>query len=94
MAMARYAPELAWRDTALRPRLGPFDARCAYFLLAAGMHLNGFTAALAVAASLFFWLIERLGYPVEVLFRGWRRRFLRERRPAIDSRQWRRNLKC
>lgn len=53
------ANKTAWRDTYKPPRLGPLDARAAFVILPALMHIRIWTISIAVLVLVSLWYIEQ-----------------------------------
>jgi intracellular multiplication protein IcmT len=68
-----------WRDSARSARFFIFDAKAAFPMLLFLIHIRLWTFIVAVTATLFFTLLNRYGFSVEVFLR-WLRSFLAGRR--------------
>ena len=58
-----------WRDSARYPRLFFIDARAAFPILLALIHIRLWTLALALIMTLFFALLNRFGFTINVFAR-------------------------
>lgn len=64
-----------WRDSGRSVRFGPIDFRASFPLLFFFIHIRLWTFLIALVAILFFALIERYGFTVNVFIR-WLRSFI------------------
>jgi intracellular multiplication protein IcmT len=64
-----------WRDTAYAARFFFVDARASFPLFFFLMHIRWWTFGVAIAAMVFFALLEKYGFTV-VVFGRWLRSFL------------------
>jgi intracellular multiplication protein IcmT len=67
--MARISPDAHWRDSARYPRFFIIDARAAFPVLLALVHIRLWTMGLALAAMLFFAVLHYYGFTVPVFGR-------------------------
>lgn len=75
---------MAWRDTALYPRMGPLDARAIIAVGIWAMHMRLWTFLIGLAGMVFFWVAERRGYTPVAWLRSVRTRLAGKRRLAAD----------
>jgi len=68
-------PDTHWRDTAYTARFFFVDARASFPLFFFLMHIRWWTFGVAMAAMIFFALLEKYGFTVMV-FGRWFRNFL------------------
>lgn len=73
--MAQYNADTHWRDTARSPRFFVVDARAAFPLLLFILHFKLWTFIVAIICMLFFAMLERFGFTVQIFFR-WFKSFL------------------
>lgn len=73
--MANFKEDTHWRDTARVPKFFVVDARAAFPLVLFLLNIAIWTFILATTCMLFFAMIERFGFTVQVFFR-WIRSFL------------------
>ncbi|NKB47700.1 MAG: phosphoesterase [Legionellales bacterium] len=64
-----FKPDTHWRDSARHPRFFLVDARAAFPLLLFLLHIRVWTAVLALIAVLFFALLEKFGFTMNVFLR-------------------------
>ena len=76
---------MAWRDTAIYPRLGPIDARALFPIGLWAMHFASlWTFIPAIFCVSGLWLVERWVYTPAAAVRAIRNRFAGPRRLATD----------
>lgn len=63
------SPDAHWRDSARYPRFFIIDARAAFPVLLALIHIRLWTMILAVSAMVFFAILHRYGFTVAVFGR-------------------------
>lgn len=69
------SPDAHWRDSARYPRFFFVDARASFPILFALVHITLWTVSIALAAMVFFSILNRYGFTVAV-FGRWLRSFL------------------
>jgi intracellular multiplication protein IcmT len=67
--MARRNVDAHWRDSARRPRIFIIDARATFPLVLFLLHIQWWTAIVAVIATLFFAILQRYFFTLEVFLR-------------------------
>ncbi len=67
--MPDYSVDAHWRDSARPARFFIIDYRCVFPIVLFLMHIQYWTFFLAIAATLFFGIIERYGFTVPVFLR-------------------------
>lgn len=77
--MQNPSPNAHWRDSARPSRFFIFDAKAAFPMLLFLLHIRLWTFIVAIIAMLFFTILNRYGFSVEVFLR-WFRSFLAGRR--------------
>lgn len=75
---------MAWRDTALAPRMGPLDARAIIAIGVWALHFALWTFLVGVSGVAGFWLAERRGYTPTAWLRSLRTRMAGKRRLPTD----------
>lgn len=73
--MAGFKSDTHWRDSARVPRFFVVDARAAFPLVLFLLHMRLWTFIVAVLFMLFFAMLERFGFTVQIFFR-WFKAFL------------------
>lgn len=76
---------MAWRDTGLVIRIGPFDAKLVFFLGLWLFHWRWWTFEVAVGGVVFFAVIEWFGLTLPAAFRTCRRFISGNIRPAVPN---------
>jgi len=71
-----------WRDSARTPRFFFMDARAAFPLLFFLLHIRLWTLIVAVIATIFFAILERYGFTVNVFGRWLRTTLVGKRKMA------------
>lgn len=79
MAMHYPSSNAHWRDSAREAKFFIFDAKAAFPLLFFLVHIRLWTFIVAIVTMLFFTLLNRYGFSVDVFLR-WLRSFLAGRR--------------
>ncbi|MHB8408970.1 MAG: IcmT/TraK family protein [Acidiferrobacterales bacterium] len=80
---------MAWRDTALNPRMGPIDARALFPIGLWAMHFALWTFVIALLGVAALWLAERWGYAPAAAARALRNRLAGVRRLPTDRGRFR-----
>ena len=70
--MQNPSPDAHWRDSARPTRFFIFDAKAAFPLLLFLLHIRLWTLIVAVIAMLFFTILNRYGFSVDVFLRWFR----------------------
>lgn len=70
-----YPSNAHWRDSARSPRFFIVDSRAAFPIFLFLMHIQYWTAGLALTSIIFFAILERFGFTVPVFWR-WLRSFI------------------
>jgi len=82
MAINYPSPNAHWRDSARSSKFFIFDAKAAFPFLLFLIHIKLWTFIVAVLTMLFFTLLNRYGFSINVFFR-WFRSFLSGRRKIV-----------
>ena len=61
--------DVMWRDTGGHPQIFFVNARIMFPIAIWALHMSKATLVIAVAGVVFFWLLERHGYEIRVLYR-------------------------
>jgi intracellular multiplication protein IcmT len=77
------SPTANWRDSARPARFFIVDAKAAFPILLFLMHIRLWTFIVAVVAMLFFTMLNKFGYSIEVFLRILRSFFGGNRKVAI-----------
>lgn len=72
-----------WRDSARSVRFFIWDGKTAFPLLIFVLHISWITLAIALAAMLFFTVLNRFGFSPEVFFRWFRATLAGSRKLSI-----------
>lgn len=83
MVVRRPSSDASWRDSARPARFFIFDAKAAFPLLVFLLHITMTTFVIAVMATLFFALLRRYGFSVDVFLRWLRSIIAGKRKCAI-----------
>ena len=73
--MAGFKSDTHWRDSARVPRFFVVDARAAFPLVLFLLHMRLWTFILAIVFMVFFAMLERFGFTVQIFVR-WVKSFL------------------
>ncbi len=84
---------MQWRNTALYPKLGPIDARCAIPVFLAVLPIAIWKLILASLVVVFFWWLERRNITLIVFFRMVRCALAGPLRRRTTARIWRRRCR-
>ena len=76
------SPNAHWRDSARYPRLFFMDARATFPILLALVHIRLWTLLLALSMTLFFALLHRFGFTINIFGRWVRSVFAGPRKTA------------
>lgn len=79
MAVKRPPPDASWRDSARSPRFFLVDAKAVFPILLWALHMRWWTFIVACIAIVFFSILNRYGFTVEV-FGRWLRSSLAGKR--------------
>ncbi len=82
-----------WRDTARIPRITVFDVRLLVPVFIFLLHIRTWTFCIAVASIVFFTILERKGYTLEVLWRLTRSKLAGRYRIVSDEKIWRKRCR-
>jgi len=74
-----------WRDSARRTRFFGIDGQAAFPMLVFLLHIRLWTFTIAAIATIFFTVLERYGFSIDIFWR-WFRNFLGGNRKA--ARGW------
>lgn len=77
------SPNAHWRDSARAARFFIIDAKAAFPIFLFLLHIKSWTFIIAVLATLFFTILNRFGYSVEMFLRYGREFFAGNRKIAI-----------
>ena len=75
--------EAHWRDSARSIRFFIWDGQAAFPMLLFLLHMRIWTLVVAVAAMMFFTILNRYGFSIEVFFRWFRSLIVGRRKIAI-----------
>jgi len=81
--------ETRWRETGRQVKVGPLDARLMIFVLLLALFPSMFLLGLVVAAILFFYVLEYIGYTMANAIRKMHLLIAGKKRSAIHY--WRQN---
>lgn len=86
--------DVLWRDTGIAPKIGPLDARAVFPLFLFLFHWAYWTAAVAGAAILALYLVQRTGMTPLACLRAIRVATLgRRRETRANELQWRKRCR-
>ena len=88
------AGDVLWRDTGIPPKIGPLDARAVFPFVLWFFHWAYWTAAIALAAIVALYLVQRTGMTPLGCFRLFRVTMLGKRRETRNHEsQWRKRAR-
>jgi intracellular multiplication protein IcmT len=88
------AGEVLWRDTGIPPKIGTLDARAIFPLALWAFHWAWWTAAIALAAVIALYLVQRTGMTPIGCVRVFRVAILGKRRETRNHEsQWRKRTR-
>ncbi|MGD9369704.1 MAG: IcmT/TraK family protein [Desulfobacteraceae bacterium] len=84
---------MQWRDTAIYPKLGPIDARCALTIPPALLPIATWKVVLAAMVVIFFWAINQRNITLGACLRMARCKLAGPLRTKMNARIWRRRCR-